>query len=94
MALWIFILKFDILNTYRTPTLQLSLLSVLGKTAEKELLPMQPGDVQKTYAGRPACRQAGVQDLIDDFDYKPNTPLEKGIGEFVKWFFSYKKLEV
>jgi UDP-glucuronate 4-epimerase len=31
-----------------------------------------------------------VQDLIYDFDYKPNTPLEKGIGEFVEWFMAYK----
>lgn len=43
---------------------------------------MQPGDVQKTYAY--------VQDLIDDFDYKPDTPLEKGIREFVEWFMAYK----
>jgi len=54
----------------------------MGKTTEKELLPMQPGDVQKTYAD--------VQDLINDFDYKPNTPLEKGISEFVSWFVKYK----
>jgi UDP-glucuronate 4-epimerase len=53
----------------------------MGKTTEKELLPMQPGDVQKTYAD--------VQDLINDFDYKPNTPLDKGIEEFVEWFNSY-----
>lgn len=44
---------------------------------------MQPGDVQKTYAD--------VQDLINDFNYQPNTPLEKGIGEFVKWFNDFYK---
>jgi UDP-glucuronate 4-epimerase len=55
----------------------------MGKTAEKDFLPMQPGDVQKTYAD--------VQDLINDFNYQPNTPLEKGIGEFVKWFVDYKQ---
>jgi UDP-glucuronate 4-epimerase len=54
----------------------------MGKTTEKEFLPMQPGDVQKTYAD--------LKDLIDDFDYKPNTPLEKGIAEFVEWFVDYK----
>ncbi len=54
----------------------------MGKTSQKEFLPMQPGDVQKTYAD--------VQDLINDFNYQPNTPLEKGIGEFVEWFKSYK----
>lgn len=53
----------------------------MGKTADKEFLPMQPGDVQKTYAD--------VQDLINDFDYKPNTPLENGIREFVEWFLRY-----
>ncbi len=55
----------------------------MGKTAEKEFLPMQPGDVQKTYAD--------VQDLINDFNYQPNTPLDKGIGEFVEWFVTYKE---
>lgn len=53
----------------------------MGKTAEKEFLPMQAGDVQKTYAD--------VQDLIVDFNYQPNTPLEVGIKEFVEWFHNY-----
>lgn len=55
----------------------------MGQTSDKEFLPMQPGDVKKTYAD--------VQDLINDFNYKPNTPLEKGIGEFVEWFLAYYK---
>jgi UDP-glucuronate 4-epimerase len=53
----------------------------LGKTAEKELLPLQPGDVPDTYAD--------VDALIRDFDYKPNTKIEQGIANFVDWFKSY-----
>ncbi|NMD00139.1 MAG: NAD-dependent epimerase [Bacteroidales bacterium] len=50
----------------------------LGKTSVKEMLPMQPGDVSRT--------EADVTDLVDDFGYRPNTPVTKGIGEFVKWY--------
>ena len=52
----------------------------LGKKAEKNLLPMQPGDVHET------C--ADVDDLID-IGFKPSTPIEKGIKEFVKWYLDY-----
>jgi len=55
--------------------------STLGKEANKELLPLQPGDVPDTYAN--------VDDLVRDFDYKPKTELESGIKNFVKWFNSY-----
>jgi len=50
----------------------------LGKKAEKNLLPLQPGDVPDTYAD--------VQDLIKDVDYKPDTPVEQGITNFVNWY--------
>ena len=50
----------------------------LGKVAEKNMLPMQDGDVVSTYAD--------TSDLINDFDYKPDTNLADGIGEFVKWY--------
>jgi len=50
----------------------------LGKKAEKNLLPLQPGDVPDTYAN--------VQDLIDDVGYKPDTAVEQGIENFVKWY--------
>ncbi|MET6991002.1 NAD-dependent epimerase [Sediminicola arcticus] len=50
----------------------------LGKKADKLLLPMQPGDVKKTWAN--------VDDLIEDYDYKPNTPIEKGVASFVAWY--------
>ncbi len=54
---------------------------ILGKTAKKELLPLQPGDVPDTYAN--------IEDLIRDTGYKPDTPLERGMQEFVNWFLSY-----
>lgn len=53
----------------------------LGKKAEKNLMPMQPGDVPATYAN--------VDDLVQDFDYKPDTKLEFGIGKFVDWYKEY-----
>ncbi|RXI39047.1 NAD-dependent epimerase [Malaciobacter mytili] len=53
----------------------------IGKDATKEFLPMQDGDVESTYAD--------VNDLIKDFNYKPNTTLEKGIKEFVNWYKEY-----
>jgi len=53
----------------------------LGKKAQKELLPLQPGDVPDTYAD--------VDALVNDMGYKPQTTLEKGMHEFVAWFNSY-----
>ena len=53
----------------------------LGKKAEKNFMPMQPGDVPATYAN--------VDDLVATFDYKPATSLEFGIGKFVDWYKSY-----
>ncbi len=56
----------------------------LGKKAEMNFMEMQPGDVPATYAN--------VDDLVDDFDYKPNTTLEYGIGKFVNWYRKYYKV--
>ncbi len=53
----------------------------LGKKADKNFMPMQPGDVQATYAN--------VDDLIKDFDYKPDTPLDVGVKSFVDWYMEY-----
>ena len=53
----------------------------LGKTAEKNLLPLQPGDVPET------C--ADVEDLMRDVDFQPATPIEQGIVRFVEWYRSY-----
>jgi len=56
----------------------------LGKTAEKDFLPLQPGDVPDTYAD--------VKDLIEQFDYKPSTTIEKGITNFISWYREYHKI--
>jgi UDP-glucuronate 4-epimerase len=56
----------------------------LGKTAEKELLPLQAGDVPDTYAN--------VDDLVDQFHYKPATTVEDGISRFVTWYRGYFKV--
>ncbi|WP_340077605.1 NAD-dependent epimerase [Leptobacterium sp. I13] len=50
----------------------------LGKIAKKEMLPIQPGDVERTWAD--------VDALIDDYGYRPNTPIKKGVKEFVNWY--------
>ncbi len=55
--------------------------SALGKEAQKELLPMQPGDVETTYADASA--------LVEEFGYKPGTSVEEGIGQFVDWYKDY-----
>ncbi len=56
----------------------------LGKTVEKNLKPMQPGDVPDTFAD--------VTQLVEDTGYRPSTPLDKGIGKFVEWYKEYYKL--
>ena len=50
----------------------------LGKTAKKELLPLQPGDVLDTFAD--------VTDLVNDFGYKPNVSVKKGVANFALWY--------
>lgn len=57
----------------------------IGKEAKKNFLPMQDGDVKSTYAD--------VSDLINDFEYKPNTLLEDGIKKFVKWYEEFYKIK-
>ncbi len=56
----------------------------LGKKAEKNLLPLQAGDVPDTYAD--------VSDLVRDVDYKPDTSVEDGIANFVAWYRDYYKV--
>lgn len=53
----------------------------LGKTAVKNMLPMQPGDVPITYAD--------VDELMQDVGFRPDTPIETGIERFVAWYRSY-----
>jgi len=57
----------------------------IGKKAIREFLPMQPGDVFKTYAD--------VTDLMNDFNFKPNTRLEDGLAVFVKWYRDYYQVD-
>lgn len=56
----------------------------LGKVAEKELLPLQLGDVPNTYAD--------VEALVKDVDYRPETTINTGIGNFVSWYKEYFKV--
>ena len=53
----------------------------LGRKAEKNLLPMQPGDVLETYAD--------VDDLSRDVGFRPATPIEAGVAKFVEWYRAY-----
>lgn len=50
----------------------------LGKTAEKNMMPIQPGDVPSTYAD--------VSDLVRDLNYKPETTIQEGINQFIDWY--------
>ena len=52
-----------------------------GKKADKNLMPIQPGDVPATWAD--------VDDLVNDMGYRPDTDIKKGVGEFVKWYRGY-----
>lgn len=55
----------------------------LGRKAEKNMLPLQPGDVPDTYAD--------ASDLVKDVDYQPNTTIEVGIKNFVDWYLDFYK---
>jgi len=56
----------------------------LGKKAQMEMLPLQPGDVPDTFAD--------VDDLVEQFQYKPGTTIEDGIKAFVAWYRDYFKV--
>ena len=56
----------------------------LGKTAIKNFLPLQPGDVPMSFAD--------VEDLVRDVDYRPNTPVAVGIARFIEWYREYFKV--
>jgi UDP-glucuronate 4-epimerase len=53
----------------------------LGRKAEKNLLPLQLGDVPDTWAD--------VEDLVEDVGYRPATPVEEGVKRFVEWYLDY-----
>ncbi len=56
----------------------------LGEKANKNMLPMQPGDVPATYAD--------IDDLIRDVGFRPETTLEEGISKFIDWYRDYYKV--
>lgn len=56
----------------------------LGVKGKRELLPMQPGDVEKTWAN--------VDDLINDYGYSPDTTIKKGIANFISWYKNYYRI--
>lgn len=56
----------------------------LGRKAEKNFLPMQPGDVPATFAD--------VDDLVAAVGYRPSTPVEVGVPRFVEWYLEYYKV--
>ncbi|RLA30771.1 MAG: capsular biosynthesis protein CpsI [Gammaproteobacteria bacterium] len=58
----------------------------LGKKAEKNMLPLQPGDVPDTYADTKA--------LVDDVGYQPATTVEVGVKNFVDWYVDYYKVDL
>jgi len=56
----------------------------LNLKANKELLPLQPGDVPDTYAD--------VDDLVRDLNYKPSMNINQGVKNFVDWYKEYNNL--
>jgi UDP-glucuronate 4-epimerase len=56
----------------------------LGKEARKIMLPMQPGDVEATYAD--------IDALERDMSFRPETPIEEGISRFVAWFRQFHRI--
>jgi UDP-glucuronate 4-epimerase len=61
-----------------------SIEDALNKKAIRKMMPMQDGDVPRTWAN--------IDDLIKDFNYSPKTDIQKGIKNFVKWYNKYYKL--
>jgi UDP-glucuronate 4-epimerase len=57
----------------------------LGKTANKNFLPLQAGDVVATYAD--------VTNLMEDVGFQPKTSLQEGIAQFVNWYLEYYKIK-
>ena len=56
----------------------------LGRKAQQNLMPMQPGDVPATYAD--------VEDLVADVGFRPETPIEEGVRRFVTWYRAYYRV--
>ena len=60
--------------------------SALGKKAEMNMLPLQPGDVPDTWAD--------TADLAADVDYQPATPVEQGVKNFIDWYLEFYDIEL
>lgn len=60
--------------------------NALGKEAEKNLLPMQPGDVLATYAD--------IDGLVKDIGFQPTVSLEDGLAKWVDWYVGYSRLAI
>lgn len=58
----------------------------VGREAEKNLLPLQPGDVPDTWAD--------TEDLANDVGYQPSTPVEEGVKNFVEWYLDFYKIDL
>ncbi len=56
----------------------------LGKKADMEMLPLQPGDAPDTFAD-----VTDLTDLVEQFHYKPATAVEQGVVNFVAWYWDY-----
>lgn len=56
----------------------------LGKKAQKNMLPLQLGDVPETFAD--------IDDLVNDVGYRPATPVEAGVRRFVEWYRDYYRV--
>ncbi|SNR14887.1 NAD-dependent epimerase/dehydratase family protein [Tenacibaculum jejuense] len=79
--------KYEVYNIGNNKTVKLTdfigeLELNFNRKVEKHLLPMQLGDVKKTWAN--------VDKLMKDYNYKPSTTVKKGVLEFVNWFIGYK----
>jgi UDP-glucuronate 4-epimerase len=60
--------------------------NVLNKKFKINYMEIQPGDVPNTYAN--------IDDLIKEFNYKPNTSIKTGIENFIDWYLNYYKIQL
>ncbi|HEX6959177.1 MAG TPA: NAD-dependent epimerase/dehydratase family protein [Ferrovibrio sp.] len=77
---------YNIGNNKPEPLLRLIevLENAIGRKAEKEMLPMQPGDVRATYAD--------IDAIKNDLGFEPKTPIDIGVPRFVEWYRQYHKV--
>ncbi|MEJ1222364.1 NAD-dependent epimerase [Sediminicola sp. 1XM1-17] len=68
-------------NTVKLTDFIESIEEKIGVEAQKNMLPMQPGDVSRTWAN--------VDDLIQDYNYSPDTSIKEGVSEFIDWYKGY-----